>query len=121
MFRKVAIALVLIAAIAGGTWYYFNRIRPVRIENLINNPGSYVGKDVTIEGEVTDKTAFFGATKFFKVKDGGAEIIVVTRKKLPELKSGVTVKGRINQSFPLGDQNLLIFTEDSFQEKTLKK
>lgn len=121
MIKKIAIAVILIIVIAGGTWYYFNRIKPVRIESVLSNPGAYSEKEITLEGEVTDRTAFFGATKFFKLKDGTGEIIVITRKNLPEIKSGVRVKGRINQSFPFGDQKLLIFNEESFQQKDANK
>lgn len=121
MIKKIAFALVLIIIIGGGTWYYFNRIRPVRIESVLSNPSAYSGKEITIEGEVTDRTAFFGATRFFKLKDSSGEIIVITRRSLPEIKSSVTVKGRVNESFPLGDQKLLIFTEESSEEKAANK
>ncbi len=117
MFKKIAILMVLIAVIAGGAWYYFNRIRPVRIDSVLSNPGAYSQKEITLEGEVTDRTAFFAPAKFFKLRDGTGEIIIMTGKNLPEIKAAIRVKGRINQSFALGDRKLLIFSEESSEQK----
>ena len=76
---------------------------------------------VTIEGDVTDRTSFFGVIKFYKVRDKTGEIIVVAKKTLPELKSMLQIKGRIDEAFPIGDLKLLVFLEDSFEEKGRNK
>ncbi len=70
-----------------------------------------------IEGEVTDRTGFFVVLKFFKLKDKTGEITVVTKKALPEIKSTVSVKGKTDEAFPIGDQKLLIFVEESIEKK----
>ena len=93
----------------------------MRIENILSNPKAYEGKVVTIEGEVTDGTAFFVVLKFFKVKDKTGEIVVVTKKSLPELKSDVLVKGKIDEAFPVGDQKLLVFVEESVEPESSSK
>ncbi len=109
---------MIIIAIGGGIWFYLSQIRHTGIEKLLNNPTAYTGKVVTIEGEVTDRSAFFNTIKFYKVKDKSGEIIVSTKSRnLPGLKSSAIVKGRIDDSFPLGDQKLTVLVEESVEEK----
>ncbi len=121
MSRKLVIAVViLIAAAAGVIWYYTSHIQHTRIEKILTSPKEFEGKEVTIEGEVTDRTSFFGELKFFKLRDKTGEIIVLTRRSLPQVKAIVSVKGRIDDSFPVGDQKLLVFIEGSTEEKGVK-
>ena len=117
--RKLIIPILIVIAIAaGGTaWYYFSQVRHTRIEKIISNPTAYKGKAVTIEGEVIDRTSFFIVFKFYKIKDNTGEIIVVTKRTLPELRSRVLVKGKINEAFTIGDQKLLVFVEESVEDK----
>ena len=120
MSRKViigALIIIIILAIAGGAWYYFGRSHPTTIEKILSHPGEYKEKTVTIEGEVTDRTGFFIVLKFFKLKDKTGEITVVTRKTLPEIRSTLSVKGKTDEAFPIGDQKLLIFVEESIEKK----
>ncbi len=119
--RKVIIAIIVVVAIGGAVWYYFGRARHESIEKILSNPGAYEGKVVTIEGEVTDRTAFFVVLKFFKVRDKTGEITVVTKSSLPEVKSTVLVKGRIDTAFPVGDQKLVILSQESPEEKGVNK
>jgi aspartyl/asparaginyl-tRNA synthetase len=104
-----------------GAWYYFSRVHVSQIGSILSNPKAYAGKEVTIEGEVTDRTSFFGEIKFYKVRDKTGEMIVVTRKTLPELKSVLRVKGKIDQAFPIGDLRLVVFLEESSEEKGSSK
>ena len=108
------------AAAGAAGWYYFSRVHPTSIEKIVSNPSAYTGKEVAVEGEVTDRTSFFGAFKFYKLKDKSGEIIVVTEKSLPEVKSTVNVKGRIDDAFPLGDRKLVVFIEVSAEKKDSK-
>ncbi len=122
MLKKGIIALIIIAILIGfGAWYYFSRVPLSQIRSILNNPKAYEGKVVTIEGEVTDRTSFFGVIKFYKVKDKTGEIIVVTKRSLPELRSIFRIKGRINDAFPVGDVKLVVFSEESFEEKGTNK
>ncbi len=122
MARKVIIAFFIVIVIGGGVWYYFSQIHPTRIEKILGNPKAYGGKEVAIEGEVTDRTSFFVILKFFKIRDKTGEIIVVTKKKsLPEAKSTIRVKGRIDDTFQIGDQKLVVFVEESVEEKGKSK
>ena len=119
MVKKViiGISIVIVLAIAGGVWYYFSRIHPTTIDKILSHPAEYQGKAVTIEGEVTDRTAFFVVLRFFKLRDKTGEMMVVTKKSLPEVKSTILVTGRIDEAFPIGDQKLLIFVEESIEKK----
>ncbi len=117
----VAIVIVVIIAIGGAAWYYSSRIRPAEIEKILSNPRAYEGKVVTIEGEVTDRTAFFIAVKFFRVKDKTGEMTVVTKRILPEIGSTVRVKGKIDEVFAIGDQKFIVLVEESTDEKARKK
>jgi hypothetical protein len=119
--RKVIIAVLIVLVIGGGAWYYFSQTHHAPIEKILSNPRAYEGKEVTIEGEVIDRTAFFVVVKFFKLKDKTGEITVVTRKTLPEVRATVRVKGRIDETFPVGDQKLVVFLEESVEEKGRNK
>jgi len=118
MTRKGIIAiLVIIILVGGGAWYYFSRPHYPTIEKILGNPKAYEGKVVTIQGEVTDRTSMFVVLKFYKVKDKTADIIVVTKRTLPGAKSNVLVKGKIDGAFQIGDQKLVVFVEESVEEK----
>ncbi len=122
MLKKGIVVLIIILILIGvGAWYYFTRVHLSQIQSILSNPKAYEGKVVTIEGEVTDRTSFFGAIKFYKAKDKTGEIIVVTKKTLPELRATVKIKGRINDAFPVGDAKLVVFSEESFEEKGSNK
>jgi aspartyl/asparaginyl-tRNA synthetase len=117
MTRKIVIAVLMVLAIGGGAWYYFSRVQHTKIETILSNPGSYEGKEVTIEGAVTDRTAFFPMIKFFRLKDKTGEIIVVTKKALPEVRASVRVKGKIDEAFQVGDQKLVIIAAESVDQE----
>ena len=121
MAKKIIIAVLIVLAIGGGAWYYFKQTHHTRIENILGNPKAYEGKEVTIEGEVTDRTAFFGVVKFYKLKDKTGEITVVTKRTLPAAKSIVRVTGRIDELFSIGDEKLVVFREESLEEKSSDK
>jgi hypothetical protein len=112
----IIIACLIVVAIGAGAWYYFSQTHRTDIEKIVNNPAAYAGKEVAIEGEVTDRTALFGALRFYKLRDKSGEMIVVTRKSLPEIKSTMGVKGRIDDAFTLGDQKLVVFVENSTEK-----
>ncbi|MGD0021215.1 MAG: hypothetical protein ABSC54_02825 [Smithellaceae bacterium] len=121
MLKKIIIAILIVIVIGAGVWYYFSRVHPTSIQKIVNNPSVYTGKELAIEGEVTDRTSFFGSLKFYKLKDESGEMIVTTRKSLPEVKTGAIVKGRIDDAFALGDQRLLVFIEESIEKKDNNK
>ena len=119
--KRIIIGIVILIVIGAGAWYYMSQVRTTSIQKIINNPGAYAGKELTIEGEIIDRTAFFGTLKFYKIKDNSGEIIVITRKSLPEVKSSALVKGKMDDTFALGDQKLMVFMEDSIEKKDTNK
>jgi len=121
MLKKIIVLIIILILIGIGAWYYFSRDHISKIENILSKPKEYEGKVVTIEGDVTDRTSFFSVIKFYKVKDKTGEIIVVTKRTLPGIKSTLRIKGRIDEAFPMGDLKLLVFWEDSFEEKGRNK
>jgi hypothetical protein len=123
MLKKIiiAISIVIVIGAVAGVWYYFSQVHPTSIQKIVNNPGDYTGKELAIEGEVTDRTSFFGVLKFYKLKDKSGEMIVITKKSLPEVKSSAIVKGRIDDAFALGDQKLVVFREESIEKKDKNK
>ncbi len=115
--KGIIITIVIVLMLGAGAWYYFKQVHTTKIEKIFSNPTEYAGKVVTIEGDVTDRTAIFGALKFYKLRDKSGEIIVVTGKSLPETKSVLSVKGKIDNAFIIGDQKLLVFVEESVEKK----
>jgi hypothetical protein len=116
----IAVSIVIVIGAVAGIVYYFSQVHPTSIEKIVNNPGDYTGKELAIEGEITDQTAFFGTLKFYKIKDKTGDVIVITKKSLPEVKSSALVKGRIDDAFVLGDQKLVVFREESIEKKDKK-
>ena len=114
--KGIVIAILIVLVIGAGAWYYFAQVHPTKIEKIVSNPTAYTGKEVAIEGEVTDRTAFFGVLKFYKLRDKSGEITVVTRKSLPEIKSVMSVKGKIDDAFIIGDQKLVVFVEEAVEK-----
>ena len=121
MNKKIIIVILIFVVTGAAAWYYFSQTHPTSIEKILSTPGDYTAKEVAVEGEVIDRTSFFGAIKFYKVKDKSGEIIVVTEKSLPKLKSTVSVKGKIDDAFPLGDRKLVVFIEVSATNKGKKQ
>ncbi len=109
----IAILIVIVGMIGVGVWHYLRQAQYAQIEKILRNPKAYEGKVVTIEGEVTDRTSLFIVLKFYRLRDKTGEIIVVTKKPLPEIRSKVQVTGKIDGAFPIGDQRLLVFMEES--------
>ena len=120
--KGIVIAILIVIALGAGVWYYFSQTHPTEIERIFSNPTAYTGKEVAIEGEVTDRTALFGVLKFYKLRDKSGEIIVVTKKSLlPEIRSKIGVKGRIDNAFSLGDQKLVVLVAESIEGKNKNK
>lgn len=75
-------------------------------------PRDYDGKAVTVKGTVTDSANLL-FMKYFVVKDGTGEIHVVTERIIPRKGEMVTVKGRVQEAFALGDQRLIVIVESA--------
>jgi hypothetical protein len=112
MIRNVIIGVLLVLLAGAGIWYYLTSVDHTPIGKILNNPRDYDNKIITISGEVTDRTSLF-FLKYFKLKDKTGEIVVVTDRALPVVGSKVRVKGKIEEAFAIGDQQMLVFVEDN--------
>jgi len=80
------------------------------IKKISENPRDYVGKTVTVSGEVTRVFSLF-IVKYFVVKDKTGEITIVTEKPLPQVDKKIKVKGTVKEAFAIGDQQLIVIFE----------
>lgn len=87
-----------------------DNFKPVPIGKIRDNPRDYSEKVVTIEGEVT-KVFSILIVKYFSLKDNTGEITVISDKPLPKLGTKLKVKGKVEEAFSLGDQQLLVVIE----------
>lgn len=110
--QRLIIVIAVLAVLGGGGYFYFAKIDHAPIAKILKNPRDYEGKQLTIAGVVTDKTSLI-VVKYFKVKDETGEIMVITKRSLPEVGNKVRVKGIIQEAFSLGSEQLLVFQESS--------
>ncbi len=81
------------------------------IKKILDNPRDYSGKTVTITGKVTE-VAGLVFVQYFNVEDDTGEITVVTQRPLPKEGSKITVKGKVQQAFSIGDKQLIVIVEN---------
>jgi hypothetical protein len=110
MVRKIIVAIVVFAVVNIGIWYYVENLSHTPIGEILANPRNYDEKITTISGEVTDRTSLF-IVKYFVLKDKTGEITVVTERPLPVIGSKVRVRGKVKESFALGNEQKLVFVE----------
>jgi hypothetical protein len=53
----------------------------------------------------------------FYLKDKTVELVVVTDRALPVVGSKIRVKGRIEEAFSIGNQQMLVFVEETQAKK----
>jgi hypothetical protein len=83
----------------------------VTIKAINDDPRSYVGKTVLIEGQVINTMSLVLA-RYFVVDDGTGSMTVITDKPLPGKGQRMRVKGRVSDFFSLGPGNLLVLIEE---------
>ncbi|MEO5574489.1 MAG: hypothetical protein ABIR48_08435 [Gammaproteobacteria bacterium] len=82
----------------------------VSIREVVDHPRDYVGKEVTLQGNVTAVYSLI-VFKYFELSDGTATIGVVTSKPLPRKGEHISVTGRLKEAFSLGDTSLTVLIE----------
>ena len=110
-FRSLALFLISVAALFGGC----SRLNTTPIKSLLEDPRAYEGKVVTIEGRVTDHQSLI-VVKYFKVKDRTGEIVVLTDRLLPNIGQTARVRGKIDQTFLIGDSGVTVLIEEPNDE-----
>jgi hypothetical protein len=116
MDMKKIFAIVLVGIAGAVIWFYFTHIQAVPIKDVLDDPGKYQSKPVTISGQVADRMSLL-VVKYFLLRDKSGEIFVITNKPLPAINKKVRVTGKPVQSFVIGKEQLLVFIEQD-QEKS---
>lgn len=84
---------------------------PARIQDIRNDPRTYVDKTVKIAGEVTDVFSVV-VLKYFTVNDGTGSMNVVTDQVLPRKGQRIEVTGKVAELFAFGSEALLVILEE---------
>jgi hypothetical protein len=88
--------------------------RTVAINDIVEHPRDYAGREVTVKGEVTDAFSLL-AIKYFTISDGTGKIAVFSEKPLPKRGEKITVTGKVEEAFSLGTETLTILIEEGSQ------
>lgn len=80
------------------------------IKDIIDHPRDFAGKQVQVQGEVKNVFSLI-VVKYFTLDDGTGSITVVTEKPLPAKGERLTVNGKVEEAFSLGDQTLTLIVE----------
>ncbi len=104
---RLQIGVLFVAALFAGACA---GLLPTRIGDIHSSPRRYDGKQVTVKGTVTDIVNLV-FVKYFFLRDDTGEIPVVTDRVLPAKGETVTISGRVQEAFALGDQRLLVILE----------
>lgn len=76
-----------------------------KIADISSDPGHYAGKDINIEGDVSESFSALG-NGFFQVDDGSGHMWVYSQNfGIPGNGSKVVVTGRVEQGFALGGRS----------------
>jgi hypothetical protein len=76
-----------------------------RIADIVKDPGHYAGKDVSIEGDVSESFSALG-NGIFQMDDGSGRIWVYSQNfGTPGNGSKIVVTGRVEQGFALGGRS----------------
>jgi hypothetical protein len=81
------------------------------IKKILDNPRDYGDRPVRISGEVTEVFSLF-VVKYFVLKDKTGEIIVVTKRPMPTEGTKITVNGKVQEAFSIGDKQLIVVVEN---------
>lgn len=108
--KKLILTLFIIVLLGFGGWYFKTEIHTTPIGTILKSPRNYSEREVAIAGTVTERFSLF-VVKYFILRDSTGNIIVVTDRALPAIGANVRVKGRLEEGFSFGDQQMLVFLE----------
>jgi hypothetical protein len=118
MPRGFWLIVLFLLGLAGAAWYFWDDLRPqlagssgpeiTPIPSIVAAPVRYDGKEVTVKGVVnstSDIRLSSGAgSRSYTLKEGNAEIVVVSQDALPARGQAYTVTGKVSR--PPGGQGL---------------
>jgi hypothetical protein len=114
MPRGFWLIVLFLLGLAGAAWYFWDDLRPqlagssgpelTPIPSIVAAPGRYDGKEVTVKGVVnstSDIRLSSGAgSRSYTLKEGNAEIVVVSQESLPARGQIYTVTGKVSRAPP---------------------
>ena len=98
----LAVAILLAGSCSG--------LFPTRIGDIHASPRKFDGKQVTVKGTVAEIVNLL-FVKYFVVRDETGEIPVVAERILPAMGETVTITGKVQEAFALGDERLIVIVE----------
>jgi len=110
MRKRINIFTILILLIVALT--ACDTLFPTPIADILQNPRKYEGIQVKVSGQVVETFGLI-VIRYFTVKDDTGEIAVVTERPLPKKGEHVTITGKVQEAFSLGDQQLIVIKENS--------
>lgn len=82
-----------------------------RIKDLLDHPRDYEGKDIVVDGTVTNAVSLV-VIKYYEIQDSTGSIRVVTEKLLPTRGEKLKVSGRMTV-IEIGTERWVIIRESS--------
>ncbi|MGQ9524413.1 MAG: hypothetical protein ACUVTZ_06165 [Armatimonadota bacterium] len=110
MVGRVIAAVVIVAVIAGGA-YYFLAGRYDSIQDILDNPEKYTSRDVVIKGKVLDALMIppipgIEYTGAYSLGDKKSKIWVGTKGQVPQKGQIKVVRGTVKPSLSIMGRNL---------------
>lgn len=96
--------ITFLVAVITGTLLLTACPSQTNIARINADPGRYRGKEVAIEGRVTDSYGLLG-NGAYEVDDGTGRIWVVTRRGVPSRGSRVGLKGYVHNGLNFGGRS----------------
>jgi aspartyl/asparaginyl-tRNA synthetase len=82
----------------------------VTVSQIKSHPRDFVGREVRVQGVVTDFFTF-GRTRFFTLSDETGQITILTRKVLPARGERMTVSGVVAEGIAVGSWRQMVIRE----------
>lgn len=96
---------ILIATIIAGMVLAAGCNRATHISDILNNPGQFSGKDVSIQGTVSNSFSAFG-NGLYAIGDSTGQIFVYSQNfGVPSNGTKVSVTGRIEQGISIAGRS----------------
>lgn len=102
--------VVLTAALSGGCGHTAPFQKTQKISEILASPSQYQGKDVKVEGKVTESLIAF-QFGYFTLSDGTGSIPIIPSSTYPKVGEKVTIKGAVRNSFVIGSAQLTVIEE----------
>jgi hypothetical protein len=89
-----------------------NSIFPTPITKILQNPHEYAGKNIMISGRVEEIFSLY-VIKGFAISDETGEIIVISKRPLPQKGSYIKVYGEVEEAFSLVGPQIIVIVESA--------